>query len=139
MTKLPSCFPCRFGLLSTMAMMRAALSRHWQLAVPFYGDPRRALPHARMHAIKYGQYHRDAGWARDRLVTMRGPEHWTPLVDEVFADRFDAGRVRELTAADAVETVEVVAETVTADAVVATVAIGTVARPSSRRATLNEH
>ncbi|MFO1031050.1 MAG: tRNA-dihydrouridine synthase family protein [Planctomycetota bacterium] len=92
----------RPALRPTMAMMRAALSRHWQLAVPFYGDPRRALPHARMHAIKYGQYHRDPVWARERLVTMRGPEHWEPLVEEVFADRFDEGRVREMTAADAV-------------------------------------
>lgn len=92
----------RPALRPTMAMVRAALHRHWQIAVPFYGDERRALPHARMHAIKYGQYHRDAAWARDRLVTMRGPEHWTPLVDEVFADRFDEGRARELTAADAV-------------------------------------
>jgi hypothetical protein len=33
---------------------------------------------------------------------MRGPETWDPLVDEVFADRFDDGRVRELTAADAI-------------------------------------
>lgn len=92
----------RPALRPTMAMVRAALARHWQLAVPFYGDARRALPHARMHAIKYGQYHRDPLWARERLVTMRGPETWDPLVDEVFADRFDDGRVRELTAADAI-------------------------------------
>ena len=92
----------RPALRPTPAMVRAALLRHWQLAVPFYGDPRRALPHARMHAIKYGQYHRDPVWARERLVTMRGPEHWEPLVDEVFADRFEAGRARELTAADAI-------------------------------------
>lgn len=92
----------RPALRPTMAMVRAALARHWQLAVPFYGDPRRALPHARMHAIKYGQYHRDPVWARERLVTMRGPEHWEGLVDEVFADRFDEGRVREMSAADAV-------------------------------------
>lgn len=92
----------RPALRPTMAMVRAALARHWQLAVPFYGDARRALPHARMHAIKYGQYHRDPLWARERLVTMRGPETWDPLVDEVFADRFDDGRARELTAADAI-------------------------------------
>lgn len=92
----------RPALRPTMAMVRAALARHWQLAVPFYGDARRALPHARMHAIKYGQYHRDPLWARERMVTMRGPETWDPLVDEVFADRFDDGRVRELTAADAI-------------------------------------
>lgn len=92
----------RPALRPTMAMVRAALARHWQLAVPFYGDARRALPHARMHAIKYGQYHRDPLWARERLVTMRGPETWEPLVEEVFADRFDDGRVREMTAADAI-------------------------------------
>jgi len=92
----------RPALRPTMSMVRAALARHWQLAVPFYGDARRALPHARMHAIKYGQYHRDPLWARERLVTMRGPETWEPLVDEVFADRFDEGRVREMTAADAI-------------------------------------
>lgn len=92
----------RPALRPTMAMVRAALLRHWQLAVPFYGDARRALPHARMHAIKYGQYHRDPLWARERMVTMRGPETWDPLVDEVFADRFDDGRARELTAADAI-------------------------------------
>jgi len=92
----------RPALRPTMALVRAALARHCQLAVPFYGDARRALPHARMHAIKYGQYHRDPLWARERLVTMHGPETWDPLVDEVFADRFDDGRARELTAADAI-------------------------------------
>lgn len=92
----------RPALRPTPAMVRAALLRHWQMAVPFYGDERRALPHARMHAIKFGQYHRDPVWARERLVTMRGPEHWVPLVDEVFADRFEEGRARELTAADAI-------------------------------------
>jgi nifR3 family TIM-barrel protein len=86
----------------TMASTRAALHDHWRLAVPFYGDERRALPHARMHCIKYGQYHRDPLWARERLVAMRGPESWTPLVDEVFADRFDEGRSRELRPEDAV-------------------------------------
>lgn len=81
---------------------RAAIARHWQLAVPFYGDERRALPHVRMHVIKYGQYHHDPVWARQRLVTMRGPEQLLPLVDEVFADHFDALRPRELTAGDTV-------------------------------------
>ena len=85
------------------AVLRAdAVVHHWQLAVPFYGDERRALPHARMHVIKYGQYHPEPVWARERLVTMRGPEHWQGLVDEVFADRFDAGRTRELSPSDAV-------------------------------------
>ncbi|MBM3973847.1 MAG: tRNA-dihydrouridine synthase family protein [Planctomycetes bacterium] len=86
----------------SMAMTRAALARHWHLAVPLYGDERRALPHARMHCIKYGQYHREPVWARERLVTMRGPEHWGSLVDEVFADRFDEGRAMELRPEDAV-------------------------------------
>jgi tRNA-dihydrouridine synthase B len=90
------------ALRPTAAQVRAALQRHWQLAVPFYGDERRALPHARMHAIKYGQYHHDPVWARERLVTMRGPEAFPPLVDEVFADSGDDGRTRELTPADAI-------------------------------------
>jgi nifR3 family TIM-barrel protein len=101
-TQIADLLAGRPALRPTMAMVRAALHRHWTLAVPFYGDARRALPHARMHAIKYGQYHRDPVWARERMVTMRGPEHWQPLCDEVFADAFDAGRARELTAADAV-------------------------------------
>lgn len=84
------------------AEQRAALHRHWQLAVPFYGGERQALPHARMHAIKFGQYHRDPTWARERLVTMRGPESWGALVDEVFADRFAAGRSIELRPEDAI-------------------------------------
>jgi nifR3 family TIM-barrel protein len=90
------------ALRPTGAMQRAALHRHWQLAVPFYGGERQALPHVRMHAIKYGQYHRDPVQARERLVTMRGPESFAPLVDEVFADRFDDGRSRELTPEDAI-------------------------------------
>jgi nifR3 family TIM-barrel protein len=92
----------RTPMRPTGALQRRALQRHWQLAVPFYGDERRALPHARMHAIKYGQYHRDPVWARERLVTMRGPEHFLPLVDEVFADRFDEGVARELRPEDVV-------------------------------------
>jgi tRNA-dihydrouridine synthase B len=90
------------ALRPMMPQVRAALARHWQLAVPFYGDERRALPHARMHVIKYGQYHPEPVWARERLVTMRGPEHWQGLVDEVFADRFDVGRTRELSPSDAI-------------------------------------
>jgi tRNA-dihydrouridine synthase B len=90
------------ALRPTAAMQRAALHRHWQLAVPFYGDERRALPYVRMHAIKYGQYHVDATWARERLVTMRGPELFAALVDEVFADRFDERTARELRPEDAV-------------------------------------
>ncbi|MFM1870864.1 MAG: putative tRNA-dihydrouridine synthase [Planctomycetota bacterium] len=81
---------------------RAAIARHWQLAVPYYGGESKALPHVRMHAIKYGQYHPDPVWARERLVGMRGPSDLLPLVDEVFADRFDEGRSRELLPEDAV-------------------------------------
>ncbi|HEX6812920.1 MAG TPA: tRNA-dihydrouridine synthase [Planctomycetota bacterium] len=92
----------RTPLRPTAAQRRAALLRHWQLAVPVYGGDRQALPHVRMHAIKYAQYHRDPVWARERFVTMRAPEHLVPLVEEVFADRCDAGVRRELEPADAV-------------------------------------
>ncbi|HEX5054377.1 MAG TPA: tRNA-dihydrouridine synthase [Planctomycetota bacterium] len=86
----------------TGAQQRAALHRHWQIAVPFYGGERLALPHVRMHAIKYGQYHKDPVWARDRLVTMRGPDDLLRLVDEVFADVHDEGRSPELSETDSV-------------------------------------
>lgn len=92
----------RPALRPTCAMQRAAILRHWQLAVPYYGNERTALPHVRMHVIKYGQFHREPIWARDRLVSMRGPEHLLPLVEEVFHDRFDEGVARELGPADAV-------------------------------------
>lgn len=80
----------------TAAQQRAAMHRHWQLAVPFYGGEQKALPHARMHVIKYGQYHLDPIWARERLVGMRTPADLPRLVDEVFDDRFDVGRPQEL-------------------------------------------
>jgi nifR3 family TIM-barrel protein len=86
----------RTPLRPTAAQQRAAMHRHWQLAVPFYGNEQKALPHARMHVIKYGQYHRDAVWARERLVGMRTPADLPRLVDEVFADAFDEGAVRDL-------------------------------------------
>jgi nifR3 family TIM-barrel protein len=89
-------------LRPTCAQQRAALARHWELARSFHGGERDALPHFRMHAIKYGQYHRDPIWARQRLVTMRGPADVHPLVEEVFADRFDEGVPRELGPDDAV-------------------------------------
>jgi tRNA-dihydrouridine synthase B len=73
------------------AQQRAALHRHWELALAVYGDATRALPHARMHAIKYGQYHREPVWARERLVALRDPARFLATVDEVFADRFDDG------------------------------------------------
>ena len=91
----------RPALRPTCAQQRAALARHWQVAAPFYGGERQALPHVRMHAIKYGQYHKDPVWARERLVTMRGPEDLLRLVDEVFADLYDEGG-RELRVEDAV-------------------------------------
>ena len=70
----------------TCREQRAAIERHWQLAVPFYGDERRALPPVRMHVIKYGQYHRDPVSARERLVRVRRPEELLPAVAEVFCD-----------------------------------------------------
>lgn len=84
------------------AQQRAALHRHWQLAVPFYGGERKALPYVRMHAIKYGQYHPEPLWARERLVALRGPELFAPLIDEVFADRFAGAQPRDLRPEDAV-------------------------------------
>ncbi len=92
----------RPALRPTGAMQRAAILRHWQLAVPYYGNERTALPHVRMHVIKYGQYHRNPLWARERLVTMRGPADLLPLVDEVFGDQHDDGVPRELRPEDAV-------------------------------------
>ncbi len=91
----------RAAMRPTAAAQRAALHQHWQIAVPFYGSERHALPHARMHAIKFGQYHKDPVWARERLVRMRGPE-FLPLVDEVFADCHDEGRSLQLRPEDAI-------------------------------------
>ena len=101
-TQIADLLAGRPALRPTGASQRAAILRHWQLAVPFYGGERHALPHARMHVIKYGQYHKDPVWARERLVTMRGPQDLVPLVEEVFADRHDEGRARELGPADSV-------------------------------------
>lgn len=86
----------------TCAMQRAAIERHWQLALPFYGDEKRALPPVRMHVIKYAQYHREPVWAREQLVRVRKPEDLFARVEEVFDDRFDEGRSRELSREDAV-------------------------------------
>jgi nifR3 family TIM-barrel protein len=77
------------------ALQRQALHRHWQVALGVHGDERRALPHVRMHAIKYAQYHRDPAWARGRLVAVRDAAGLLAAVDDVFADRHDDG-VREL-------------------------------------------
>jgi tRNA-dihydrouridine synthase len=92
----------RAPLRPTMAAQRAAIGRHWQLALGHYGDERRALPPVRMHVIKYAQYHRDPVAARERFVRVRRPEELLPLVDDVFADRFDIGRTTELSPDDAV-------------------------------------
>ena len=78
------------------AQQRAAIERHWQLALPFYGDERRALPPVRMHVIKYAQYHSDPVWAREQLVRVRQPADLHARVAEVFADRFDDGDARDL-------------------------------------------
>lgn len=86
----------------TCAQQRAAIARHWQLAVPFYGDERRALPSARMHIIKYAQYHKDPVWAREQLVRCKQSEDLFVRVAEVFDDRFDEGRSLELSREDAV-------------------------------------
>lgn len=101
-TQIADLLAGRPALRPTAAAVRAALRRHWQLAVPFYGGERQALPHVRMHAIKYGQYHRDPVAARERLVQWRAPESFDGMIDEVFADASDGGRTRELTPADAV-------------------------------------
>jgi len=92
----------RTPLRPTCAQQRAAIARHWELAVPFYRDERKALPPVRMHVIKYAQYHRDPVWAREQLVRVRQPEDLFAKVDEVFDDRFDEGRTRELSREDAV-------------------------------------
>ena len=86
----------------TCAMQRAAIERHWQLALPFYGDEKRALPPVRMHVIKYAQYHREPVWAREQLVRVRKIDDLFARVGEVFDDRFDEGRSLELSREDAV-------------------------------------
>jgi len=92
----------RTPLRPTCAEQRAAIARHWELAVPFYRDERRALPPVRMHVIKYAQYHADPVWAREQLVRARQPADLFEKVAEVFDDRFDEGRPRELSREDAV-------------------------------------
>jgi tRNA-dihydrouridine synthase B len=92
----------RPALRPTAAQVRAALLRHHALAAAFHGGERAASPHVRLHAIKYGQYHRDPVAARDRLVRWRGTTSFAELVEAVFTDADDAGRTRQLTPADAV-------------------------------------
>lgn len=77
----------RTPLRPTPAQQREALHEHWEIARGHYGADRVALPHVRMHAIKYGQYHPDPIGARQRLVAIRGPEDLLPTIDAVFADR----------------------------------------------------
>ncbi|MBM4062663.1 MAG: tRNA-dihydrouridine synthase family protein [Planctomycetes bacterium] len=90
------------ALRPNCAEQRAAILRHWELAVPYYGGERQALPHVRMHVIRYAAWHPEPGSARDRLVAIRRPGDLVPLVGEVFADRGDEGRPRELRREDAV-------------------------------------
>lgn len=85
----------------TCAEQRAAMQRHLELALPFYGNEKTALGHIRMHVIKYAQYHRDPVWARTRCVTIRRFEDLLPTIAAVFADEFDFG-ARELRREDAV-------------------------------------
>lgn len=92
----------RPALRPTPRQQRAAILRHWELAVPYYGNERNALPHVRMHVIKYGQYHPEPVWARERLVGLRGPDGLVAVVEEVFADRFEGVLPRELRPEDAV-------------------------------------
>lgn len=92
----------RPALRPTAAQQRAAIARHWQLAVPYYGGEAKALPHVRMHVIKYGQFHAAPLWARERLVQLRRPEQLLGLVAEVFDDRFDGMWPRELRPEDSV-------------------------------------
>jgi len=89
-------------LRPTCAQQRAAIRRHWEVALPFYRDEKRALAPVRMHVIKYSQYHKDPVWAREQFVRLKKPEEIFARVDEVFADRFDEGRSRELSREDAV-------------------------------------
>ncbi|MFO1078515.1 MAG: tRNA-dihydrouridine synthase family protein [Planctomycetota bacterium] len=86
----------------TCAQQRAALRRHLEVAIGWYGGEAKALPFVRSHAIKYAQYHRDPVWARERMVAMRGPADFAPVVDDVFADRHDEGLARELGPGDAI-------------------------------------
>lgn len=86
----------------TCAQQRAAMRRHWDVALQFYGDVRRAVPPARMHFIKYAQYHRDPVWAREQLVRVKNAEQLLASVAEVFDDRFDEGQPRQLSREDAV-------------------------------------
>lgn len=95
-------FDGRTPTRATCAQQRAAIQRHWELAVPFYRDERRALPPVRMHVIKYAQYHKDPVWAREQLVRAKKPDELFAAVDEVFADRFDEGRPMDLSREDAV-------------------------------------
>ena len=87
---------------ATCAQQRAAIHRHWELAVPFYREERRALPSVRMHVIKYAQFHKDPVWAREQLVRVKQPGDLLARVAEVFDDRFDEGRSRDLSREDAV-------------------------------------
>lgn len=85
----------------TLAQQRAALLRHWQLAVAHYGVDR-AVPAARMHAIKYCQYHPQPIAARDRMVAVRTAADLAAAIGAVFDPALDGGVLRELRPEDAV-------------------------------------
>jgi len=73
-----------------VAAQRAALLRHWQLAVELYRSERTALAAVRMHAIKYAQYHPQPQWARAQMVAIHTPAQFVPQLDLVFdPSRFD--------------------------------------------------
>jgi nifR3 family TIM-barrel protein len=82
----------------TPARQRAALARHAELAWQHYGE--RALPSARMHAIKYAQYHSQAAWARDRFVAVRSRAELDAAIEQVFGGSCEGER--ELRPEDAV-------------------------------------
>ena len=78
----------RAPMAPTRAMQRKALLRHWELSAEHHG-PGEAVTYARMHAIKYAQYHPEPVWARDQLVGARNGAELTAAVDRVFPDVAD--------------------------------------------------
>ena len=95
-------FDGKVPMRPTCALQRAAIQRHWDLAVPFYRDEGRAFAPVRMHVIKYAQFHKDPVWAREQLVRVKKPDELLARVAEVFDDRFDQARSVELNREDAV-------------------------------------
>lgn len=89
-------------LRPTCAQRRVALLAHWRAAIEHFGGEAQALSSARMHAIKYAQYHPQPVWAREQFVAVRKPDGFAALVEAVFADDHDGGVARPLTPQDAV-------------------------------------